>query len=152
MTATESMLSMITGGRYTVGATDDDTITSDTFSTLLEWAEHQATADGLQASFYDRGVSYIIADYIERMQASAGRESEKIGDVSYKKANPLKTQWKQMYEEILHTSNKSASVQPSTGVMRADATMQGVMPDRSGNYTPYDRTDNIDKTGVNFYD
>jgi hypothetical protein len=57
-----------------------------------------------------------------------------------------------MYEEILQTSNKSASVQPSKGSMRADATMQGVMPDRSGNYTPYDRTENIDKTGVNFYD
>ena len=152
MTATADMLGMVTGNLYTVGEDAEDSISINTFDILHEWAQVHANTDGIQSTFYDRAVIYLIADYVERMQASAGRESEKIGDVSYKKANPMKTQWKQMYEEILQTSNKSASVQPSKGSMRADATMQGVMPDRSGNYTPYDRTENIDKTGVNFYD
>ena len=151
MTATEAMLSMITGGMYTVGATDDDSITSETFSTFLEWAEYQATADGIQSAVYDRAVIYLIADYVERMSASAGRESEKIGDVSYKKANPMQTQWKQMYEEIRQTSRKSAGAQPSNAGMRADATMQGVMPDRSRNYVPYDSND-VDITGAHLYD
>lgn len=152
MAVTADMLGMITGNLYTVGEDQDDALNISTFDILHGWAENQATTDGVQSTFYDRAVIYLIADYVERMQASAGRESEKIGDVSYKKANPMKTQWKQMYEEILQTSNKSAGSQPSSGIMRADATMQGVMPDRSGNYTPYDRTENIDKTGVNFYD
>jgi DNA gyrase inhibitor GyrI len=151
MTATADMLSMITGGRYTVGAGTDDNITTSTFETFLEWAEYQATVDGIQSGVYDRAVIYLIADYVERMSASAGRESEKIGDVSYKRASVTQTQWKQMYEEILKTSRKSASSQPSKAQLRADTTMQGVMPDRSGNYVPYDSND-VDITGANLYD
>lgn len=152
MTATADMLGMVTGNLYTVGEDAEDSISINTFDILHEWAEYQATVDGIQSGVYDRAVIYLIADYVERMSASAGRESEKIGDVSYKRASVTQTQWKQMYEEILQTSNKSASVQPHSGVMRADATMQEVMPDRSSNYTPYDRTENIDKTGANLYD
>lgn len=85
MTATPDMLTRVTMGLYTVGATSTDTITLDAFDQFKTWAETDATTDGISAAYYDRAVSYLIGDIIYQGQPGSDKVSEKIGSTSYTK-------------------------------------------------------------------
>lgn len=85
MTATPDMLTTVTMGAYTVGATSADTITLEAYDQFLEWAEADATTDAISSAYYDRAVSYLIGDIIYQGQPGSDKVSEKIGSTSYTK-------------------------------------------------------------------
>lgn len=135
MTATSDDLTMYTMGQYTVGAAATDTITSATFTQFLADAELDATTDGISSTYYDRAVTYLIADIIYSGLPGSDKVSEKIGITSYTKFDE-ESQWRKEYNKLKTISDASGGVIPSEMVLREDQTI--VEFDTNTPITPYD--------------
>ena len=127
MTATADMLTMYTMNQYTVGAATTDTITAATFTSLLADAELDATTDGISAVYYDRAVSYLIADIIYWGLPGSDKLSEKISTTSYTKFDE-ESQWRKAYNLVKAKSDDNGgtsgdAVIPSSMVLREDETV-----------------------------
>ena len=135
MTVTPDMLTTITMGAYTVGVAATDTITLEAFDQFLVWAEADATTDAISTPYYDRAVSYLIADIIYQGQPGSDKASEKIGSTSYTKFDE-QSQWRKAYVSIKEVSDATGSTIPSNMVLREDN--QVVEFDTNKPIIPYD--------------
>lgn len=135
MTATPDMLTAITMGAYTVGVAATDTVTLETFDTFLAWAETDATTDAISTPYYDRAVTYLIADIIYQGLPGSDKVSEKIGSTSYTKFDE-QSQWRKAYNSIKEVSDSTGSTIPSNMVLREDNPV--VEFDTNAPIIPYD--------------
>lgn len=127
MTATADMLTMYTQGQYTVGAASTDTITAATFAIFLADAEQDATTDGISSAYFDRAVTYLIADIIYGGLPGSDKLSEKISTTSYTKFDE-ESRWRKEYNKVKANSDKNGGVSgdaviPSDMVLREDETV-----------------------------
>lgn len=129
------MLTAYTMGQYTVGAEATDTITLDTFDLFLVYAELDATTDAISSAYYDKAVSYLIADTIYGGLPGSDKVSEKIGSTSYTKFDE-ESQWRKEYNKVKATSDSTGSTVPSSAVHREDITI--VEFDTNAPIVPYD--------------
>lgn len=142
MTATADMLTMVTMNKYTVGTASTDTITLATFDQFRTWAEADATTDGISSDYYDRAVTYLIADIIYQGQPGSDKLSEKISTTSYTKFDE-ESQWRKEYNKIKAKSDSNGGsagggVIPSSMVERQDSTV--IAFDSNTAVMPYDTT------------
>jgi len=142
MTATPDMLAAVTRGEYTVGVASTDIITLETFDMFLEWAEADATTDGISSAYFDRGVVYLIADIIYGGLPGSDKLSEKISTTSYTKFDE-ESQWRKDYNKVKAKSDANGgasggSVIPSSMVKREDSNI--VSFDSNTPIIPYDTT------------
>lgn len=142
MTATPDMLTAKTMGAYTVGSADTDTITLESFDDFLIDAELDATTDGISSAYYDRAVSYLIADIIYWGLPGSDKISEKISTTSYTKFDE-ESQWRKSYNRVKAKSDANGgasggSIIPSSMVQREDSNI--VSFDSNTLIIPYDTT------------
>jgi hypothetical protein len=142
MTATSDDLTMYTQGQYTVGAASTDTITAATYAIFLADAELDATTDGISSAYFDRAVTYLIADIIYGGLPGSDKQSEKISTTSYTKFDE-ESQWRKEYNKVKANSDANGgasggSIIPSTMVKREDSTI--VSFDSNAPIIPYDTT------------
>lgn len=142
MTATPDMLTAVTMGEYTVGVAATDTVTLETFDQFLEWGEADATTDGISSAYFDRAVTYLIADIIYGGLPGSDKLSEKISTTSYTKFDE-DSQWMKDYKKVKAKSDANGgasggSVIPSSMVKREDINI--VSFDSNAPIVPYDTT------------
>ena len=135
MTATPDLLATKTVGQYTVGAEATDTITLDDFDIFLADAELDATTDAISSTYFDRAVTYLIADFIYWGLPGSDKVSEKIGSTSYTKFDE-ESPWRKAYNKIKYTSDSTGSTIPSNMVLRVDNPV--VEFDTNASIIPYD--------------
>lgn len=136
------MLAAVTMGEYTVGVAATDTITLGTFDQFLEWGEADATTDGISSAYYDRAVSYRIADIIYWGLPGSDKLSEKISTTSYTKFDE-ESPWCKAYNRVKAKSDANGgasggSIIPSSMVKREDSNI--VSFDSNAPIIPYDTT------------
>lgn len=142
MTATSDDLTMYTMGQYTVGAASTDTIAAATYEIFLADAEQDATTDGISSAYFDRAVSYLIADIIYGGLPGSDKLSEKISTTSYTKFDE-ESRWRKEYNKVKANSDANGgvyggSIIPSSMVEREDVSF--IEFDSNPAIVPYDTT------------